>query len=181
MASDRLERDLESAALLRTIGDSVSKDLPTVTLEVSIPRYLAERAAEAWRYRDKAPRDEAETDVERRAQEQAATLERIGEAIANRGKVRDGNVVVELDSMVIALAMVAADDGAARSEAMIEPSSESFPSEGALHISWTTQVVDAEQVLSWKLDSTPHLERLKAAALLRDVATQLEITEEEPD
>jgi hypothetical protein len=99
----------EDARTLGEIGAVLVKaQLPRT--EVRIPRPLAQAAMEAWERDDGEGEPGAETTEQRLLRHRAGYLGLLGLAISERGRV-DGNVVVvELDPVLIGIAVDAADD-----------------------------------------------------------------------
>jgi hypothetical protein len=110
MSETRLQaRYREDARALIEIGRVlVQTKLPTV--EVRIPAQLADQAVAAWEREDDERPAESETHEQKRQRHRAGTLALIGLSIAERGK-RDGDaVVVDLDPVILGLAVGTADD-----------------------------------------------------------------------
>lgn len=103
--AQRRYRDDESAlvAIGRALGHV---ELPTV--QVRIPRLLAEQAVAAWDRDENEP--VAEESLEQRIhRHRAGVLALIGLTIAQRGRWLDNEVVVDLGSALVAGATDAAD------------------------------------------------------------------------
>jgi hypothetical protein len=94
--------------VLAEIGSAVAPQVKRV--EIRVPRPLADAAAAAWRRNDQASSGESETEEAHRSRRCAASLALIGLSIAERGRVEDDSVVVELDARFIGDALNAADD-----------------------------------------------------------------------
>jgi hypothetical protein len=96
------------ARLLGELGAVIGRT-PLPTVEVRLPRRLAEQALAAWQRDDSEGPLGAETCEQRIERHRASTLALIGLSI-ERGHWDGDEVVVELSPVIIGLAVDAADD-----------------------------------------------------------------------
>ncbi len=98
----------DEAAVLAQVGRVL---FPQETrVQIRLPRELAEAARRAWRRESVVSDPGDETDQERSTRQRAGDLALIGLAIEERGRIEDGEVVVDLDAWQIGSALTAADD-----------------------------------------------------------------------
>lgn len=90
----------------------VQAELPTV--EVRLPRHLAEQAITAWEREGDEGRPDPETFEQRVQRHRAATLALIGLSIVNAGRWENDEVVVELSPIFVGVAVDASDDLSSR-------------------------------------------------------------------
>lgn len=105
--SERQRRYREDARLLAEFGEVLAHaDLPTI--EVRLPRRLAEQAVAAWERDDNEGAD-PETFEQRVERHRAGTLGLMGLSIINGGRWEADEVVVELGPELIGSALDASD------------------------------------------------------------------------